>query len=96
MAIVVYLSNLSPTKAILNRTPYKAWRGKKPWVSHLKVFGCVAYSLIESKNYSDDKSIKCIFIVYCSQSKAYKLYNRISGKVIISSNVLFYEEASWK
>ncbi|KAL6312732.1 hypothetical protein AAG906_015139 [Vitis piasezkii] len=61
----------------LNRTPYEAWYGRKPWVSHLKVFGSVAYTLIDSHNRSklEEKSVKCIFIGYCSQSKGYKLYN---------------------
>ncbi|KAL6335250.1 hypothetical protein AAG906_029487 [Vitis piasezkii] len=37
----------------------------------------------------------CIFIGYCSQSKGYKLYNHISGKIIVSENVVFDEKASW-
>ncbi|KAL6312715.1 hypothetical protein AAG906_024673 [Vitis piasezkii] len=71
---------------VLNRTPYEAWYGRKPWVSHLKVFGSVAYTLIDSHNRSklDEKSVKCIFIGYCSQSKGYKLYNLVSGKIIVS------------
>ncbi|RVW37270.1 Retrovirus-related Pol polyprotein from transposon TNT 1-94 [Vitis vinifera] len=97
VATAVYLLNISPTKAVLNRTPYEAWYGRKPWVSHLKVFDSVAYTLIDSHNRSklDEKSIKCIFIGYCSQSKGYKLYNPVSGKIIVSRNVVFDEKASW-
>ncbi|GKD29574.1 retrovirus-related pol polyprotein from transposon TNT 1-94 [Tanacetum coccineum] len=40
VSTAVYLLNLSPTKAVLNRTPFEAWRGVKP-SAHLKVFGCV-------------------------------------------------------
>jgi hypothetical protein len=39
----VYLLNRSPTKALDSRTPFEVWHGKKPKVSHLKVFGCVAH-----------------------------------------------------
>ena len=97
VATAVYLLNISPTKAVLNRTPYEAWYGRKPWVSHLKVFGSVAYTLIDSHNHSklDEKSVKCIFVGYCSQSKGYKLYNPVSGKIIVSRNVVFDEKASW-
>ncbi|RVW83084.1 Retrovirus-related Pol polyprotein from transposon TNT 1-94 [Vitis vinifera] len=97
VATAVYLLNISPTKAVLNRTPYEAWYGRKPWVSHFKVFGSVAYTLIDSHNRSklDEKSVKCIFIGYCSQSKGYKLYNLVSGKIIVSRNVVFDEKASW-
>ncbi|KAF2308058.1 hypothetical protein GH714_034810 [Hevea brasiliensis] len=34
------------------------------------------------------------FVGYCTQSKAYRLYNPVSGKVIVSRNLLD-EEASW-
>ena len=44
----IYLINLSPTKAVLNKTPYEAWSGKKPSVEHLKIFGCIVYVLINA------------------------------------------------
>lgn len=36
----------------------------------------------------------CIFVGYDTQSKTYKLYNPMTGKVIISRNVKL-DEASW-
>ncbi|KAL4353097.1 hypothetical protein GQ457_06G014620 [Hibiscus cannabinus] len=97
VATAVYLLNLSATRAILNQTPYEAWYGKRPWVSHLKVFGCVAYTLIDShkRNKLDEKSTKCIFVGYCSQSKAYRLFSPCDSKIIISRNVTFNEDARW-
>lgn len=44
----VYLLNRSLTKAALNMTPYEDWFERKPYINHLKVFGCVAYHLIHS------------------------------------------------
>ena len=41
------------------------------------------------------KSEKCVFVGYSPQSKAYSLYNPISGKVIISRDVKFNEEEKW-
>ena len=66
-------------------------------VSHLRVFGCIAYALIDSHNRSklDEKSTRCIFVGYCTKSKAYRLYNPVGGKVIISRNVVFNEEGRW-
>ena len=49
VATAVYLLNISPTKAVFNRTPYEAWRGNKPKVSQLRVFGCIAYALVNSQ-----------------------------------------------
>lgn len=44
--IATYLSNISPTQAVLNQTPHEVWFERKPKISHLKVFGCVAYAHI--------------------------------------------------
>lgn len=93
----VYLLNISPTKAVPNQTPFEAWTGIKPRVSHLKVFGCISYALVDSNKRSklDSKSEKCIFVGYSTQSKAYRLYNPISCKVITSRNVEFDEASRW-
>ncbi|KAL8112746.1 hypothetical protein AgCh_020161 [Apium graveolens] len=94
IATSVYLLNISPTRDVWNKTPFEAWKGRKPGVSHLKVFGYVAYALVNNRYKLDEKSETCIFIGYCS--KAYRLYNPVSGKVIISRNVVFNEEARLK
>jgi hypothetical protein len=39
----VYILNYSPTKALNGRTSYEAWHGRKPVVSHLRVFGCLMF-----------------------------------------------------
>ncbi|XP_076911757.1 uncharacterized protein LOC143569828 [Bidens hawaiensis] len=39
----VYLLNRITTKAVANKTPYEGWKGNKPTLNHLKVFGCVAH-----------------------------------------------------
>ena len=41
---VVHLLNCSPIKALDGKTPYEAWHGRKPVVSHLRVFGCLAFA----------------------------------------------------
>ena len=66
VATAVYILNISPTKAVVNRTPYEAWMSRKPRVSHLKVFGCIAYTLDKSpsRRKLDVKSEKYIFVGY--------------------------------
>ncbi|XP_017976612.1 PREDICTED: uncharacterized protein LOC18599039 isoform X1 [Theobroma cacao] len=97
VATTAYLLNVFPTRAVLNCTPYEAWRGMRPWVSYLRVFGCIAYALVKSQTQHklDEKSEKCIFLGYSSQSKAYRRYNSKNGKIIISRDVIFNEDASW-
>ena len=43
----------------------------------------------------DKKGQKCIFIGYSEDTKAYKLYDPVAGKVIISRDVQFVENESW-
>ena len=77
--------------------PQQAWSGKIHSVSHFKVFGCIAYAHVpkETRSKLDDKSEKCIFVGYDEQSKAYRLFNPITRKVIVSRDVVFKEDESW-
>ena len=79
-------------------TPDEAWSGHKPSVTHLRVFGCVAYAKIPDARRTklDDKNEKCIFIGYGDRRMGYKLYNPIAKKVIISRDVIFEEDKSWQ
>lgn len=97
VATAIYLLNISPTNAVMNRTPYEAWKGRKPKVSHLKIFGCIAYVLDTSlsRRKLDKKSEKCILIGYIPKSKAYRLYNPLSGKVLVSRDLEFNEDKFW-
>jgi hypothetical protein len=37
------LLNMSPSSMLIDTTPHEVWSGKKPSVSHLKVFVCDAF-----------------------------------------------------
>eukprot|EP00253_Pinus_taeda_P020335 PITA_20335 len=64
----VYLKNRCPTKQLVFQTPFEVLYGYKPDVSHFKVFGCTAFAHIPKANKRklDAKSIKCVFIGYCT------------------------------
>ena len=66
-------------------------------VTHLKKFGCLAYAhvLDELRKKLDNKGQKCIFVGYSEDTKAYKLYDPVARKVIISCDVQFIENESW-
>ena len=78
-------------------TPKEAWSGHKSCVGDLRIFGSIAYSHVPDERISklDDKFEKCIFVGYSESSKAYKLYNPITKKIIISKDLKFNEEESW-
>ena len=43
VSTAVYIMNRTPIAAIHDVTPEERFTGKKPDLSHLKVFGCIAY-----------------------------------------------------
>ncbi|GMI82753.1 hypothetical protein HRI_001944600 [Hibiscus trionum] len=92
-----YRCHRSPTFSVQNQTPEKAWGGRKPSVDHFRIFGCIAYAHVPDAKRSklDDKGEKCIFLGVCEQSKAYKLYNPITKKIVISHDVVFNEAEFW-
>ncbi|MCO5594535.1 hypothetical protein L7F22_048567 [Adiantum nelumboides] len=66
-------------------------KNRKPSVSYLRVFGCLAYAHIpqQLRGKLDDKAVKCIFVGYSSGSKGYRLYNPATNKIFESRDVIF-------
>ncbi|KAI5352875.1 hypothetical protein L3X38_005767 [Prunus dulcis] len=95
--IAVYVLNRSPTKALDKKTSFEAYSGRKPGLKHLKVFGSVCYAHVPNpqRQKLDSTSNRCVFLGYGSCEKGYRLYDIATGKVIISRDVVFNEEASW-
>jgi transposase InsO family protein len=92
-----YVMNRSPTHAVKDITPEEAWSGMKPSVKHFRVFGCVAHVHIPDAHRKklDIKSTRCVLLGVSEESKAYKLYNPLEKKIIISRDVVFEEEKGW-
>jgi hypothetical protein len=59
MNTIVYIKNRCPTKALDSKTPQEAWNGRKPYVYHLRVFGCKAFAHVpdEKRTKLESKSI---------------------------------------
>jgi hypothetical protein len=54
--------------------PYEAWHGRKPAVSHLRVFGFLAFGKeLGHIGKLDDRSTPGVFIGYAEVSKAYRI-----------------------
>ncbi|KAI5318859.1 hypothetical protein L3X38_038567 [Prunus dulcis] len=95
---VAYLLNGCPTKALNKTTPFEAYSGRKPGIAHLKVFGSLCYAHIPSnlKHKLEENNRKCIFVGYGASEKGYRVFDPSSRKIILSRDVLFYENAAWK
>jgi hypothetical protein len=95
---VVYLKNRSPTKILDHKTPFESFYGYNPIVNHLRIFGSKSFPHIpkEDRRKLDAKSIKCIFLGYYDEHKAYKMFDPKMHKVFPSRDVLFHEDTGYK
>ena len=93
LSTATYLHNRSPTNAVQKMTPYEAWTGMKPNVSHLRVFGCEAYSHVpkDERNKIDPKARRSIFMGYGDGVKGYRLYDQDKQRIYYSRDVIFHE-----
>jgi hypothetical protein len=92
-----YLLNRCPTSSVKQMMPKEAWCGVKPLVEHLRVFGCIAHAHVPValRTKLEDRSHCCVLLGVSEESKAYRLYNPISKRIIISQDVIFKEEEQW-
>ena len=92
----VYLFNRSPTLAVKDKTPEEAWENRTPSVQHLKVFRCIGYvhNNDQKRKKLDNKSVKCVHLGMSKESKAYRMYNPVTKKILVSRDVVFDENES--
>lgn len=94
LVTAVYARNRATSKALpVNNTPFELWMGRKPDVSHLRVFGsrCWYKQNHTETQKLDARAREAMFLGYPENSKAYKLWDFDRGKVEISRDVVFDE-----
>ena len=94
VATAAYLRNRVPTRSLKKTTPYEKWYGRKPDLSHIRVFGCMCYAYIPDTNRKgklSKKADKRRFIGYSLQTKGYRLFDEGTSKVLVRQDVIFNE-----
>ncbi|XP_076923864.1 uncharacterized protein LOC143586144 [Bidens hawaiensis] len=96
LVMKVYLLNQIVTKTVANKTPYDGWKGSKPTLHHLKVFGCVAHVKRLSNQITklSDRSCAMVYLGVEDGSKAYRMYNPNQKRVVVARDV-FDEKRHW-
>ena len=93
---VVYIQNKCPHFALDSKTPKEVFSGKKPDVSHFRVFGWHVFFHVpkEKRSKLDASGKNGMFVGYSETSKAYKIYVSGQREVEISHDVTFDEDAT--
>jgi hypothetical protein len=91
---VSYIRNRTPIGP-KGLTPEEAYIGKKPSVSHLRAWGCVAYANIAPPQRYGDKlaqnELLTALVGYMPTSKQYRLYDPVGDRILISTTPTFHE-----
>jgi hypothetical protein len=76
---------------LFKKTSYELLIGNKPNVSYFHVFGSKCYILVKKGIYSKfaPKAVEGFLLGYDSNTKAYRVFNKSSGLVEVSSDVVF-------
>ena len=74
-------------------TPNELWKGRKPNVKYFRIFGSTCFILKDRENVEkfDSQNDEEIFLGYSFISKAYRVYNKGTKKVMKIMNVVIDE-----
>ncbi|KXJ83029.1 hypothetical protein RP20_CCG009471 [Aedes albopictus] len=90
-----YIVNRCPTSANdSGKTPVELWNGRRPDVSRLRTFGCVAYVHVpkERRKKLDAKAWRGVFVGYAPNG--YRVWNPKTGSIVVARDVDFVESKS--
>jgi hypothetical protein len=78
---------------LLKKTSYELLTGNKPNVSYFHVFGSKYYILVKKGKNSKfaPKAVEGFLLGYDTNTKAYRVFNKSSGLVEVSSDIVFDE-----
>lgn len=74
-------------------SPYELWKGRKPNLNYLRVWGCLAFYRVPDPKRTKlgFRALKSVFVGYAENSKAYRLLDLDSNIIVESRDVQFLE-----
>ncbi|KAK1611270.1 hypothetical protein QYE76_034943 [Lolium multiflorum] len=94
ISTIVHYSNRLFLRPLHNKTPYELLTSNKPNVMYIRVFGCKC--LVKNNKGKlgkfETRTIEGIFLGYAENSHAYRYYNRSTGTIEVSCDVVFLED----
>ncbi|KAK1667607.1 hypothetical protein QYE76_055766 [Lolium multiflorum] len=94
ISTAVHYSNRLFLCPLHNKTPYELLTGNKPNVMYIRVFGCKC--LVKNNKGKlgkfETRTIEGTFVGYAENSHAYRYYNKSTGTIEVSCDVVFLED----
>ena len=87
----IHILNRVPSKSV-DTTPYEIWRGKKPSLKFVKIWGCPAYVKKQNPDKLETRSEKCNFIGYPKGGFGYYFWHPQEQNVFVARNAVFLEK----
>ncbi|XP_074337619.1 uncharacterized protein LOC141674813 [Apium graveolens] len=93
----VYILNRLPTRALSGVILYEAWSTRKPYIGHIRVFGCLSHRKLPANKATklSDRSKMVINLGKEPGTKSYRVYDPKNGSVHVSRDVIFEEGKEW-
>ena len=94
---VVYVRARLPSRALgMTKTPFEAWTGKKPDLSHIRPFGCICWAFNHEAFHQKLKfrGTKYRLLGYGQGNNQYRLWSIDKKSILDSAYVVFDEQAS--
>lgn len=93
VSTAAYVRNRTSSVGVSGQVPEEIFTGRKQCVSYFKAFGCVAYSWVPTHGRTklDPRGIPVIFVGYCEDRKAYKLFDPQQSRFFFGRDIKFQE-----
>eukprot|EP00253_Pinus_taeda_P025393 PITA_25393 len=94
----VYVQNRCPHRILGMSTPEETYSGKKPDLSHLRIFGVNVYMHVtkDARKKLEPTAEVGIFVGYTDTPHNYRVYLPDSGKTVVRRDIKFQEEKAMK
>ena len=92
MITTCHIHNRIPSKKT-KTSPYEIWKGRKPSLNYLKLWGYLAYYRVPNpiRTKLRPRALKSMFIEYAKNSKSYRLLDLESNVIIQSRDIKFLD-----
>ncbi|KAA0049626.1 gag/pol protein [Cucumis melo var. makuwa] len=87
----VHILNNVPSKSV-SKIPFELWRGRKPSLSHFRIWGCPAHVLVTNPKKLEPRSRLCQFVGYPKETRGDLFFDLQENRVFVSTNATFLEE----